>query len=240
MSRGAGRAPPPGADGGITWADVATCRDAGLAETTSERGRGSLRNVWEALESQYKAGVPITFAGIGALCMGKHGWPTAQSIQNNVRLARMVRIATQAQSAGSKPQGGRPVEEVLLAQIGNLELRAELAVMLEHRRSLIVTVNQLRLAARTSSALGVISQEMAQAGIETLEDLSTRLLEWQRTKPEAMVSEEERMACRDFLEAGLPSLQCRIDPPSGEIVDRSLRTVARRGVAAALGKIAAL
>lgn len=240
MSFGTNRGAVPSADGRLTLADIDTALNAGLAETKSKQGRASLLHVREALQSLHVAGTKITFSNVGDYCVNKHGGPTKQSIQNNIRTARLLQVARAVQSAAKRPRGDKPTEVAILEQIGDLERRSEAEGMLAHRRQLIVLVNELRLAARTSRAIGVVSEEMAKVGIETLEDFASKLEELRQSTPEAVFSDEERQACGRFLKTGLAALDYKVDPPSGEIVDRTSRTVADRGVASALAKVAAL
>lgn len=225
-------------DGRPTWADVGAAFEAGLGRTKSDRGRTALRRVHDAIGALRDAGAAISFQAVGAWCVARHAGPVAQSVQNNERTADLVRVAISVQSADIRPHLGRPVEVRLLEQIGNLELRSELEALLAHRRALITEVNGLRLAIRRVRALSFLTGEMAEAGLDRLEQLEARILEWRRGDGRPVFSKEQRAACRAFLDEGLAVCRLIVDEPSGEILDRSLRTIARRGVASALRVVA--
>lgn len=142
-----------GGNGRPTWADVDVVLRASLDRTSSDRGRSALQHVRSAVQALRDAGAGITFQAVGAWCIGKHGGPTAQSVQNNQRAADVVRIAAAVQAGDARPSTGRAVELRLLEQIGEPQLRAELEALLAQRRALIVEANGLRAASRRIGAL---------------------------------------------------------------------------------------
>jgi hypothetical protein len=224
-------------DGRLTWADVGACFEAGLLETKSDRGRPTLENAHEAIQALRREGVRITFAEVGGRCRAKHGTPTAQSIQNNKRAADLVNMAAAVQAADARPRaGGRSEEAEVLDLVGVPALRARLEGWLAHRRALITETNGLREAFRRTEAIVFLTRQMAEAGVEDLERLVAAVREARAGGLEFI--EEERAACRAFLDGGMAASGLSLDEPSGEIVDRSMRTVARRGVAAVLRRVA--
>ncbi len=223
-----------------TWADVDRCRDAGLARTSSHRGRKSLEHVGEAIHALRSAHTPITFQAVGAWCVDRHGGPTTQSVQNNERAADIVRTAVAVQAADARPRMGRSIEELILELIGVPALRAACEGLFAHRRARIVEVTDLRAAVRRIDAMAFLSREMAEAGIETLEALAARIKEARPSTTGTDFTEGERTACSAFLSSGMAALGFTVDEPSGEIIDRVQRTVAGPGVASALRKAAGL
>lgn len=83
-----------------------------------------------------------------------------------------------------------------------------------------------------------MTQEMAEADLDTLEELVGRISSAKCDEAAPAFSAEESAACRAFLDVGLSACRLAIDGPSGEIVDQSMRTVVRRGVASALRTVA--
>ena len=225
-------------DGRPTWADVDACLEAGLARTSSDRGRTALRNVHRGVLALRRQGVRITFPAVGEWCLAEHGTPSAQSIQNNQRAADIVRLAAAVQAADARPPApGRSEEAEVLDLIGVPTLRVRLESWLAHRRALIVEVTNLRAAFRKTQAIAFLSAEMAEAGIDKLEDLVVKVRDVRAGGGPAF-TEEERAACRTFLEGGMAAAGLSIDKPSGEVIDRSMRTVALRGVAGVLRRVA--
>ena len=225
-------------DGRPTWADVDACLEAGLTKTSSDRGRTALRNVHEGILALRRQGTRITFPAVGKWCVAEHGTPSAQSVQNNQRAADVVRLAAAVQAADARPPApGRSEEAEVLDLIGVPALRARLEGWLAHRRALIVEVTNLRAAVRKIQAIAFLSAEMAEAGIDKLEDLVMKVRNARAGSGPAF-TEEECAACRTFLDGGMAAAGLSIDKLSGEIIDRSMRTVALRGVAGVLRRVA--
>lgn len=235
---------PDGAASGSgrpTWADVDACLDAGLAKTTSDRGRTALRNVLEAVQVLRRDDAPITIEAVGRWCVHKHGSPTAQSIRNNARTVDVVRIAIAVQTADARPPApGRSEETEVLEQIGASTLRARLEGWLAHRRALIVEVTNLRAAVRRIEAIAFLTRQMAEVDIDELEGLVAKVREVQTCGGGPGFTEEECAASRAFLDSGMATAGLAVDEASGELIDRVKRTVADSGLVSALRKIAGL
>ena len=242
-ARGAGRPPPcnDGTAGRPTWPDVGRVLEAGLARTSSARGRESLERVAQAVAALRIARERITFAAVGAWCVERFDGPTFQSIQNNERLGDVVRVAAEVQACETRPPTGRPLEDEILDCVsGNVDLRSRTEALLADRRAVIFEKDQLRAAFRRVSAMAFLSKEMAEAGVATLEAMIERIRSVKAPPPGQDFTNDEREACRDFLSSGMAALGYSVDEPSGEIIDRSQRTVAGPGVASVLRKAAGM
>ena len=221
------------------WPTVDACLNAGLAETTSAKGRASLLRVREAVGELRRRRVRITVEAVGALCVELHGGPQAPSIRNSDRSVAIVRSAAGAQAAELvPPTPGRPREVQVLEQIHDPASRTMAQGWFAERRAFWDEICKLRAAARLAKAIAFVSDEMLAAGIERLEEL-VALVESARNDSVLAFDPEERAACRHFLEIGLAAVGMIIDDPSGEIVNHVSRTVAHAGVASALRKVAA-
>ena len=229
-----------GADGRLTWEDVDAARRAALAGTHL-RWHAAVTAVYDAVKALSEAGTGarITVESVGDWCRKHRGGPTAQSVRNNPRLVNIVRIAAAVRSAVARPVGDRPVELSMLEQLGDPVLRSELEAMLAHRRSLIVENANLRAAAARIEAITFLSREMAEANIQTLEDLAAHIREQRGESGGPAFTPEEAVACRTMLDGGMVASGLAIDDTSGEIIDRVKRTVAGPGVVSVLRKVAA-
>ena len=230
-----------GVDGRLTWPDVRRSFEAGLGRTASSAGRGSLERVHQAVMALRAAGETITFVSVGAWCVARHAGPTFQSIQNNERLADIVRVAAAVQKSERRPSTGRPLEEEILeCVLGNAELHRKTEALLADRRALIYEKDQLRHAFRRVEGISVVSKEMAEVGVTTLEELRKRIDGMQASSSGPGFTDQEREGCQAFLLVGMAKLGFEVDEPSGEIIDRSQRTVAGPGVASILRKAAGM
>lgn len=229
-----------GADGRLTWEDVGVARQAALAGT-HPRWHATVTRVYDAVKALAEAGTGtrITVEAVGDWCCRHHCGPTAQSIRNNPRLIDIVRMAAAAQPVATRRAGDRPVELALLERLGDPVIRAELEVLLAHRRALIVENTNLRAAAARVEAISFLSKEMMEADIRALEDLAAHVRKQRRGSGGPAFTAEEAAACRVLLDSGMAASGLAIDEQSGEIVDRVRRTVAGPGVVSAVRKIAA-
>lgn len=229
----------PGGEGTLSWPDVADALAAGLERTESSKGAASLHRVNEAVQFFRREGRPITIEAVGAWCLSEHGGPKAQSIRNNQRLVDLVQVAQAVQEPEVRPASGRPVEDRILEQVGNAALRAQAAALLAGRRSHKAMNDALRAGLKRVEPLTVLTEEMAEAALEDLEALAAAIKAARAPAGELEFPATVRADCRRFLTEGLASRGLSVDGASGEIVDRAQRTVAGRGVASALGRIAA-
>lgn len=228
---------PPDGDDRFGWKSVKDTLDEALAGSRSERGSRSLRSIYEAMVVLNGAGHAITFKSVAQQCKRAGGGPVSQSIQNSRPSADLVRAGQAAQATRLRPRPPKPFEEEVLARFPELDLRARVATVFAQLRRATAARDVMAAALRRMEALRVITAEMAETDLDTLEQLASAVAERQASSGGPSVDEVQRAGCRRFLE-GLSRLNLTVDESSGEILDRSARTFAPPGVLSALRAVA--
>lgn len=228
---------PLDGDDRFGWKSVKDALDGALAESRSERGARSLRSIYDAMVVLDEAGHAITFKSVAEQCRHAGGGPVAQSIQNSRPSADLVRAGQATQAAKARPRPPKPFEEEVLARFPELDLRSRVATVFAQLRRATAARDVMAAALRRMEALQVITPEMAESDLDTLEQLARAVADRQSSSGGPLFDEVQRAGCRLFLES-LPVLNLKIDESSGEILDRSARTLAPPGVLSVLRAVA--